>query len=103
MHGGRHVGIQQHRRPEVRVDELHGIGRGNPRIAGKAGKPLSGDWQPEGGRILRDAAGMPTGVLVDGASSLVRAHEPSSFSTLPVRRVRAAPAWFLQPGSYSTP
>ena len=46
------------------------------RIAEKAGKSLSGEWQPEGGRIVRDAAGKPSGVLVDGAASLVSAHIP---------------------------
>jgi predicted amidohydrolase YtcJ len=34
-------------------------------------RDLSGDWQPDGGRIVRDAQGKATGVLVDGAMSLV--------------------------------
>jgi predicted amidohydrolase YtcJ len=42
----------------------------------KLGRSLSGDWQPEGGRIERDAAGNPTGVLIDGAASLVTDHIP---------------------------
>lgn len=47
------------------------------RIAEKGGKSLSGDWQPQGGRIVRDAAGKPSGVLVDGAAGLVSEHIPA--------------------------
>ena len=48
------------------------------RIAAEKGdRALAGDWQPDGGRIERDAAGQPTGVLVDNASSLVAAHIPA--------------------------
>ncbi len=32
---------------------------------------LSGDWQPQGGHIYRDASGQASGVLVDGAMALV--------------------------------
>jgi predicted amidohydrolase YtcJ len=35
------------------------------------GRDLSGDWQPDGGRIVRDAAGQATGIFVDAASALV--------------------------------
>lgn len=42
----------------------------------KGGRALSGDWQPDGGRIVRDGAGRPTGVLVDNAAALVAAHIP---------------------------
>ena len=35
-----------------------------------------GDWQPDGGRIVRDAQGRATGVLVDGAMALVDAVLP---------------------------
>ncbi len=34
-------------------------------------RDLAGDWQPEGGRIVRDASGQPTGIFVDAAASLV--------------------------------
>ena len=47
------------------------------RIAHAKGRALAGDWQPEGGKILRDAAGQPTGVLVDNASALVSSHIPA--------------------------
>ena len=36
-----------------------------------AKRDLAGDWQPDGGRILRDAGGKPTGVFVDAAMSLL--------------------------------
>jgi len=39
-------------------------------------RDLSGDWQPEGGFIHRDADGQPTGVLVDGAMELVEKAVP---------------------------
>ncbi|WP_036134663.1 amidohydrolase [Luteimonas mephitis] len=38
-------------------------------------QPLAGDWQPDGGRILR-ADGKATGVFVDEAMGLVRAQMP---------------------------
>ena len=38
-------------------------------------QPLTGDWQPDGGRILRED-GKATGVFVDGAMDLVRAQMP---------------------------
>lgn len=41
----------------------------------RAGRELSGDWQPEGGRIVR-AGGNPTGVFVDAASALVASKIP---------------------------
>ena len=36
-----------------------------------ADQDLSGDWQPQGGFIYRDADGQASGVLVDGAMSMV--------------------------------
>lgn len=39
-------------------------------------KDLSGNWQPEGGRILRDASGQATGVFIDTAAALVDAVVP---------------------------
>lgn len=40
-------------------------------------RALDGDWQPDGGRIVRDAAGRATGVFVDGAMALVDAVQPA--------------------------
>ncbi|MDX1380659.1 MAG: amidohydrolase [Xanthomonadales bacterium] len=52
---------------------------GNSRAIAQADRDLSGDWQPEGGLIHRDAAGAATGIFVDGAMALVeRAVPPTS-------------------------
>ena len=40
-----------------------------------AGRDLSGDWQPDGGRVLRKD-GQATGVFIDGAAGLVYAAVP---------------------------
>ena len=48
-------------------------------------RDLSGDWQPEGGRILRDARGRPTGVFVDAAMDLVTAAMPAGDAALTTR------------------
>lgn len=42
----------------------------------RATRDLAGDWQPDGGRILRDAAGRPTGVFIDTASAFIDAAVP---------------------------
>ncbi|QDH69411.1 amidohydrolase [Marilutibacter alkalisoli] len=39
-------------------------------------RDLAGDWQPEGGLIVRDAAGQPTGVFIDAAMNLVEQARP---------------------------
>src|SRR5690606_22349089 len=41
-------------------------------------RDLSGDWQPDGGRIERDAGGRPTGVFIDAAMNLVEAARPAA-------------------------
>src|SRR5690606_22668228 len=43
---------------------------------GASGRSLAGDWQPDGGRILRED-GKATGVFVDEAMNLVRARMPA--------------------------
>lgn len=40
-------------------------------------RDLSGDWQPDGGVIRRDAAGKPTGIFVDNAMGLVEGARPA--------------------------
>ncbi len=60
------------------------------RLAERAGRSLSGDWQPPGGRIVRDATGKATGVLVDGAAELVRAHIPQPDEAVREKRLLAA-------------
>jgi predicted amidohydrolase YtcJ len=44
---------------------------GNSSALAQADQKLSGDWQPEGGFIQRDASGEPTGIFVDRAMALV--------------------------------
>lgn len=60
------------------------------RIAEKGGRSLAGDWQPAGGRIVRDTAGKPTGVLVDGAAALVSTHIPALDEAAREKRLLAA-------------
>lgn len=60
------------------------------RIAEAGGKPLRGDWQPPGGRIVRDAAGRPQGVLVDAAAALVADHIPALDDATREKRLQAA-------------
>jgi len=45
--------------------------------AAKSGRDLTGEWQPEGGRIVREAGGAATGIFVDGAMPLVESALPS--------------------------
>ena len=51
---------------------------------------LSGSWQPDGGRILRDEDGQPTGVFIDNAEALVQARVPPPSPAFLRRAVRAA-------------
>jgi hypothetical protein len=44
--------------------------------AAKSARPLTGDWQPEGGRIER-SNGAPSGVFIDAAMSLVNTVVPA--------------------------
>ena len=53
---------------------------------------------PAGGRILRDAAGEPTGVLVDNAMELVERHVPAPSAAVIERRIRAAAAYAIERG-----
>ena len=46
------------------------------KVEGHAGW-RQGDWQPEGGRIVRDAQGRATGVFVDGAQDIVGSAVPA--------------------------
>jgi predicted amidohydrolase YtcJ len=58
----------------IRIDGHAGWANG--KALGAADRDLSGDWQEEGGYIHRDAAGQPTGILVDGAQALVQSAAP---------------------------
>jgi predicted amidohydrolase YtcJ len=63
---------------------------GNSRAIAQADQDLSGDWQPDGGLIHRDAAGTATGIFVDGAMALVeRAVPPPSPERMDAALTRA--------------
>jgi predicted amidohydrolase YtcJ len=49
-----------------------------------------GDWQPDGGRIVRDAQGNATGVFVDGAQSVVGGAIPAPDAAAIERMLRLA-------------
>ena len=53
---------------------------------------------PVGGQVLRDAAGQPTGMLVDQAQSLVTAHMPRPEAGLLREALQRANALYLQRG-----
>jgi predicted amidohydrolase YtcJ len=53
---------------------------------------------PAGGKIVRNAAGEPTGVLIDNAEDLVRAREPAPSAEQRERRLRAAAAVAIAAG-----
>jgi predicted amidohydrolase YtcJ len=74
----------------VRVDGHAGWGNtAAMRAAGiDPGAPAPPD--PDGGRVLRDAAGRPTGVFMDFANPLVEAHIPIPSDALLEARIEAA-------------
>ncbi|WP_119718732.1 amidohydrolase [Cognatilysobacter tabacisoli] len=51
-------------------------GWGNRAAMAAVKRDLTGDWQPDGGRIERDAQRRPTGVFIDAAMALVDAVVP---------------------------
>ena len=53
---------------------------------------------PAGGKIVRDAAGEPTGVLIDNAEALVFSREPAASPELRARRLRAAAKVAIEAG-----
>ncbi len=55
-------------------------GWANSAALAAADRDFGGDWQPEGGRILRDAENRATGVLIDRAMDLVEAAVPAPTS-----------------------
>lgn len=54
-----------------------------------AAQPLSGDWQPDGGRIER-INGQPSGVLIDRAMDLINAAIPAPDEAVREQALRAA-------------
>ena len=59
-------------------------------LAQSASNTWARDWQPQGGKIVRDAAGAPTGVLVDSAAALVHDYIPALDQTTREKRLEAA-------------
>jgi hypothetical protein len=53
---------------------------------------------PAGGKIVRNAAGEPTGVLIDNAEDLVVAKQPKATPEIRERRIRAAAALAIAAG-----
>lgn len=51
-------------------------GWANSAAMSAVGRDLSGDWQPDGGRILRDDHGKPTGIFIDDAMALLEKARP---------------------------
>ncbi|CAA9328897.1 MAG: Exoenzymes regulatory protein AepA precursor [uncultured Lysobacter sp.] len=52
-------------------------GWGNTAAMRAVKRDLAGTWQPEGGQVVRDAAGKPSGVFVDAAMQLVEQAIPA--------------------------
>jgi hypothetical protein len=55
----------------------------------RVGRDLAGDWQPEGGLVVR-ADGKPTGVFVDAAAELIDAAVPAPDDALRAEALRRA-------------
>ena len=57
-----------------------------------------GDWQPEGGQIIRDAPGQPTGNIVDGALGLHEGQVPALDDAATERMLAAATQYAVARG-----
>ncbi|MDO8863198.1 amidohydrolase family protein [Haliea sp. E1-2-M8] len=60
----------------VRVDSH--AGWANSAALALASRDLSGDWQPQGGAVHRDAAGQPSGILIDTAMRFIEEAMPAA-------------------------
>jgi predicted amidohydrolase YtcJ len=56
----------------------------------RSARALDGDWQPEGGQIVRDASGKATGVFVDTATDLIERQIPKLDDAATERMLAAA-------------
>ena len=61
-------------------------------------RALDGDWQPEGGQIIRDAKGQPTGIFVDGAIGLIEGQVPALDDAATERMLAAATQYAVARG-----
>lgn len=62
-----------------------------------AGRSLDGDWQPQGGEIIR-TKGKATGVLIDGAMGLVSKHVPPASRKVTKQALKQAAAVAVSKG-----
>ena len=87
--------MRRSRHDPVWLERIDGhAGWANTAAMRRVERDLAGDWQPEGGRIIR-AGGRPTGVFVDAATSLVDAVVPppdAAFRTEALQRALQATA-----------
>ena len=61
-------------------------------------RKLDGDWQPDGGQILRDAKGQPTGIFVDNAIGLIESQVPALDDAQTERMLAAATQYAVARG-----
>ena len=61
-------------------------------------RAIDGDWQPEGGQIIRDAKGQPTGIFVDGAVGLIEGQVPALDDAATERMLAAATQYAVARG-----
>ena len=61
-------------------------------------RAIDGDWQPEGGQIIRDAQGQPTGIFVDGAVGLIEGQVPALDDAATERMLAAATQYAVARG-----
>ena len=66
-------------------------------IAATSARPLAGDWQPEGGRIVREGDA-PTGIFIDAAMGLVNAVVPAADDAFRERALAKALAMAVRNG-----
>ncbi|MDX1569577.1 MAG: amidohydrolase [Xanthomonadales bacterium] len=72
----------------IRIDGH--AGWANSAALAAADRDLTGDWQPEGGRIMRDEDGRPTGIFIDRAMGLIQRAVPEPDSEILREALRRA-------------
>ncbi len=65
-------------------------GWANSAALARAEKDLSGEWQPQGGAVHRDADGRPTGILIDSAMRFVEDAMPAADEAVRERALELA-------------
>tara|TARA_R110002110_G_scaffold412299_1_gene638096 strand:- start:722 stop:2368 length:1647 start_codon:yes stop_codon:yes gene_type:complete len=80
----------------VRVDGH--AGWANTAALARATRDLSGDWQPQGGAVRRDAAGQPNGILIDTAMRFIEDAMPAAGAESRARALQLALAEIARSG-----